>query len=85
LLRKKLKRNQITCVVLEGNASSMIIQEARDCGADLIVIGSHGETGVRKTQVGSVTAAVVNSAPCSVDVVKVGKCQPSNPAVGGVA
>lgn len=56
--------------LIEGNASSVINKTAKDWRADLIVIGSHGDTGIRKSGIGSVAAAVVNGAPCSVEVVK---------------
>jgi nucleotide-binding universal stress UspA family protein len=48
----------------------MIVEEARDWGADLIVLGSHGYGRVRRVVLGSVAAAVVAIAPCSVLVVR---------------
>lgn len=69
--RKKLPHHRVTSEVLEGGAAAEIVDAAQDWGADLIVIGSHGDTGVRKTHVGSVAADVVNKAPCAVEVVKV--------------
>lgn len=69
--RKKLPHHKVTSEMLQGAAASEIIEAAHDWGADLIVIGSHGDTGVRKTRVGSVAADVVNRAPCAVEVIKV--------------
>jgi nucleotide-binding universal stress UspA family protein len=39
----------------------------------MIVLGSHGDTGYRRDRVGSVAAAVVNQAPCTVELIKVVK------------
>jgi nucleotide-binding universal stress UspA family protein len=39
-------------------------------GADLVVVGSHGRTGLAKLVLGSVASHVVTHAPCSVLVVK---------------
>jgi len=58
---------------IEGSPDSTILEVAKEWDADLIVIGSHGDTGPRATHIGSVAAAVVNRAPCSVAVVKLKK------------
>jgi nucleotide-binding universal stress UspA family protein len=42
---------------------------ARERGADLIVVGSHGHRGLRRWLIGSVAEATVRHAPCSVVVV----------------
>jgi nucleotide-binding universal stress UspA family protein len=42
---------------------------AREHGADLIVVGSHGHRGLRRWLIGSVAEATVRHAPCSVVVV----------------
>lgn len=73
-LRKGVK---VVGEVIEGGASSTINRLAKEWGADLIIIGSHGDTGIRKAGIGSVAAAVVNDAPCSVEVVKLRKNHPN--------
>jgi nucleotide-binding universal stress UspA family protein len=56
--------------VVRGDPRSMLEEEARKKRADLIVIGSHGWTGIKKILLGSVASHVVSHAPCSVLVVK---------------
>jgi nucleotide-binding universal stress UspA family protein len=56
--------------VREGDPRSAIVDEADDWGADLIVVGSHGRTGLARWLLGSVAQAVVGHASCSVEVVR---------------
>ncbi len=53
------------------SASEAIVDKASTIGADLIVMGTHGRTGVGKLLLGSVAEQVVQHAGC--DVVTVGK------------
>jgi nucleotide-binding universal stress UspA family protein len=52
--------------VQRGGPAETIAKVASEWGADLIVIGSHGRTGVRRVLLGSVAEGVVRSAPCPV-------------------
>ncbi len=56
--------------VLQGDPREVIVDVARAEGADLVVVGSHGRTGLAKLVLGSVAAHVVGHAPCSVMVIK---------------
>ncbi len=56
--------------VRHGKASSQIIEMVKEDGADLIVVGRHGKSGLLHSLVGSVAEAVVRSAACAVLVVK---------------
>lgn len=47
-----------------------IIDSARKCKADLIVMGTHGRTGLRQMLIGSVAEKVMRHAPCPVMTVK---------------
>jgi nucleotide-binding universal stress UspA family protein len=67
LKRKGLK---IESAVREGDARSVIVDEAQKWSADLIVLGSHGYTGVKRLLLGSVASSVVSHAPCSVEIVR---------------
>jgi universal stress protein A len=54
----------------EGGAAPGIIDAARDCHADLVVIGTHGRTGVAHILLGSVAEAVLRRTDCSVMTVR---------------
>ncbi len=48
----------------------MIVRAAQQTGADLIVMGSHGRTGLERVLLGSTTERVINLTPSAVLVVK---------------
>ena len=54
----------------QGDPRTTILEEARKDRVDLIVVGSHGRTGLEKLVMGSVANHVVVHAPCSVLVVR---------------
>ena len=56
--------------VAEGDPREALVQAARVERADLLVMGSHGRTGIAKLMLGSVSSHVVTHAACSVLVVK---------------
>jgi len=53
-----------------GNPAREIVQLASDLSADLIVVGTHGRTGLRKLLLGSVAQNILTNASCPVLVVK---------------
>ena len=53
-----------------GDAYEMIVDIAKKKKADVIVMGSHGRTGLTRLLMGSVTSRVIGHAPCSVLVVR---------------
>lgn len=55
--------------VVKGNPEQEIVEIARNWGADLIVVGSHGR-GFWGRLLGSVSDGVLHHAPCSVLVVR---------------
>jgi len=71
-------RDKFCGAVLERTTSSVaigvpfveIVRFAREHEADLIVMGSHGRTGLEHLMIGSVAERVVRKAPCSVLVVR---------------
>jgi nucleotide-binding universal stress UspA family protein len=60
----------VETAVHKGDPRSVIVDEAADWAADLIIVGSHGYTGIKRWLLGSVAQSVVNHAPCSVEVVR---------------
>ncbi|MEW6657617.1 MAG: universal stress protein [Thermodesulfobacteriota bacterium] len=48
-----------------------IVQQAINHEVDLIIMGSHGRTGLKKLLMGSTTEKVIGNAPCPVLVVKI--------------
>lgn len=61
---------KISTDIMEGNAKNAILDEAEKWGADLILIGSHGYTGLRRMLLGSVSQAIASHAHCSVEIVR---------------
>lgn len=56
--------------VRQGNAYSEITEAARQLGVDLIVMSTHGHTGMRRVLIGSVAERVVRHARCAVLTVR---------------
>lgn len=57
-------------IVLAGDAKSVIIDEAANYRADLIVLGSKGRKGLGRFLLGSVSEAVARHTTCSVLIVR---------------
>ena len=54
----------------EGIAATEILRVAGDCDCDLIVMGTHGRTGLSRLLFGSVAEQVMREAPCAVLTVR---------------
>ncbi len=61
---------EVETVVCEGYAATVIVEEAERREADLIVIGTHGLSGLKHLLLGSIAERVVQKAPCPVLTVK---------------
>jgi nucleotide-binding universal stress UspA family protein len=57
-------------LLLEGSAHDQIARAAKGRRADLIVMGTHGRSGLARFFVGSVASRVVSVAPCPVMTVR---------------
>jgi nucleotide-binding universal stress UspA family protein len=53
-----------------GDVRESIIDAATQWGADLIVVGSHGQRGIRRFLLGSTAEFVARHASCSVEIVR---------------
>jgi nucleotide-binding universal stress UspA family protein len=65
----------ITTDVRLGSVAGGLIEAAKDWEADLLIVGSHGTSGVERWLLGSVSEGVLQRSPCSVLVVR----QPHKP------
>lgn len=57
-------------IIAEGRPYEAIVKAAKDRNIDLIVVGSHGRTGISRFLMGSVTERVIGHAESAVLVVK---------------
>jgi nucleotide-binding universal stress UspA family protein len=57
-------------VVREGYPATVIVDEIENLNIDLVVIGTHGRTGLKHLLLGSIAERVVQHAPCPVLTVK---------------
>lgn len=60
----------VTRQVVDGRPARVIVQIAGERGTDLIVMGTHGRSGVAHLLLGSVAEHVVRTAPCPVFTVR---------------
>jgi len=57
-------------VLVPGDPGSALCGLAAKCGADVLVVGSRGTSGLRRAVLGSTSLHLVNNAPCPVLVVR---------------
>jgi nucleotide-binding universal stress UspA family protein len=67
---EELKGLEVEDLIVHGDAAAEIVRVAGERGVDLIVISSHGRTGLGRMIFGSTAEAVVRHASCPVLVVK---------------
>lgn len=67
----RAKGLNVSTAVEQGNAKSKILDAAEEWHADLIMLGSHGRSGLERFLMGSVSDAVARHARCSVEVVRI--------------
>lgn len=61
---------KVAVYVVPGNPAERILALAEAIDSDLIVVGTHGVTGIKRLILGSVAEAVVRRAPCGVYVIR---------------
>jgi glycine betaine transporter len=71
-LKGKLRRKglAVDTLVVRGTPYLKILEQARKDRSDLIIMGTHGRTGVQHLVLGSVAERVVRLAPCPVMTVR---------------
>lgn len=67
----------IQIVVAQGNPAESIVAQAQEMGVDLIVMSTHGRTGLRRFAFGSVTEDVLHHATCPVLVIRPAVANPN--------
>jgi universal stress protein A len=68
--RAKKARVRVKGLIAEGSAHEQIVRLAKRTRADIIVIGTHGRSGLAKLFLGSVAGRVVAEASCPVLTVR---------------
>lgn len=61
---------KVDTAVEVGDIRETIIDAAAEWGADLIVVGSHGQSAIQRFLLGSVAEFVARHARCSVEIVR---------------
>jgi nucleotide-binding universal stress UspA family protein/quercetin dioxygenase-like cupin family protein len=59
--------------VAEGDSADEVVRLARSLGCDLIVMGTHGRSGLDRWLTGSVAETVLRQAPCPVMTIRTGE------------
>ena len=54
----------------DGSVKHALLDAIHEWGADLVVAGSHGTSGLARLFLGSVCHALVTHAPCNVEIIK---------------
>lgn len=62
---------KVTPIVCSGRAWDEVVRIAQEMKVDLIVIATHGRTGLRHFLIGSVAERIVQHAPCPVLTIRV--------------
>jgi nucleotide-binding universal stress UspA family protein len=70
IIKEKNPTLLISTKVINASAKHAILNEADEFGADLIVVGSHGQSALSRFLLGSVSHAVALHADCSVEIVR---------------
>ncbi|MFC1868342.1 universal stress protein [Thermodesulfobacteriota bacterium] len=71
-VKDKASQKNVSCETIVrtgGQPHEFIVREAKEKEIDLIVMGTHGKTGLKKLIMGSVAQRVIGYAPCSVLVI----------------
>jgi nucleotide-binding universal stress UspA family protein len=60
----------VTTTIHRGDPRAILVDQAKEWNADLIVLGSHGRRGLTRMLLGSVSEAVAMHSRCSVEVIR---------------
>lgn len=65
-LRRRLPDWHVDSLVMTGHPIVAILRAARDCYAELLVVGTHGRSAIERALLGSVSSGLVAGAHCTV-------------------
>ena len=65
-----LESESVILEITGGRAADSIVAEAKACGADLIVLGTHGRRGARRLVMGSDAEEIIRTTPVPVLLVR---------------
>ena len=65
----RLSGHRVKTIVKSGESATCIIEEAQERNVDMIVMSTHGRSGLSRWLLGSITQKVLNSMPCPVVVI----------------
>ena len=68
--RKRLRPGRYRSLILRGGPAQVIARQAKKSRAAMIVMGSHGRTGLKRLMLGSVAEQTLRYAECPVLIVK---------------
>jgi nucleotide-binding universal stress UspA family protein len=69
-VKESRRKVEVKTLIAKGLAWEKIVEECRNGGHDIVVIGSRGLGGLKGLFLGSVSKRVVEEAPCPVLIVK---------------
>jgi nucleotide-binding universal stress UspA family protein len=75
-VREAFPELPVAAVVIEGTPASVVVEVARQVGAERILVGAEGRIGLTQLTLGSVADEIVRTAPIPVVVVPRGDAQP---------
>ena len=64
--RHAARKVPLTTMLEQGDAREVIHAKAKELGADLVVVGTHGRRGIARALIGSVAESVVRTSPVPV-------------------
>ena len=70
-LQAKFPDNKISGATLDGYTQEELVSAAQTLPADLLIVGSHGRGGLSLILLGSVSRALIQSAPCAVRISRI--------------
>jgi len=68
---------RVQTLLERGDPRDIILDQAARLNVDLVIVGSHGLTGLDRFLIGSVSEAVLRHAHCSVEIVRILKSAPA--------